>query len=366
VPIRLAVCAGWLLFTLMVIAISWMGALLRGRQAEIGGTLIWNLGWLLWAGGTFVVAWLTRRFPIERGGLVRDIGVHVGLGIMLGVVLLVLEFLFAQALQRWVPGAPRANALLGFFVYKFHVYFLIYWMILGATRAYDYYTQFRASSVRAAQLEMQLARSQLLALQAQLHPHFLFNTHHAIVSLILKQENAAAIKMLTRLSDLLRITLAKTDRQTMPVREELEALELYLGIQRERFGERLRVEFDVDDGAREAEVPSLILQPLVENALRHGIEPGASAGLVQISLRVDGARLRVRVSDNGPGFSAEFSTERDGGIGLKNTVSRLERLYGSDAAIRFVRGVPGGADVQIELPLRMKTRSETGGQLSST
>lgn len=342
------VVGGWLLFSLMVVAITWAGASLRGQRFSLASTLLWNLGWLLWAGATFLVARLARRFPLERPRLWRGLATHAGLGVAVGLGLLSLEFLLQEAIERLVPGAPRANALVGFIVYKFHVYFVIYAMIVGATRAYDYHAKLRASELHSSQLQAQLAQAQLAALKAQLHPHFLFNTHHAIISLMLKADNAAAIKMLTRLSDLLRITLRKTDQQVCALREELEALDLYLGIQRERYGDRLKVELAIEPAALDAEVPWLVLQPLVENALQHGISALAAGGVLRVQARVAGDRLELGVSDNGPGFAVGFSPAQSNGIGLRNTQARLERLYGGDQRLEIVPP----AEVRLVLPLR--------------
>lgn len=350
--LRLGVVAGWLLFTLMVIAISWTGSLIRGRPADLGGTFLWNSGWLLWAGGTFVVARLARRIPLERSNLPRGLATHAGLGVAVGVAILLLEFLLGHALAAVWPGAPRPNAFLGFIVYKFHVYFLIYWMILGATRAYDFYARFRESELLASQLEARLAQAQLHALKAQLHPHFLFNTHHAIISLMLKSDNAAAIRMLTRLSDLLRLTLRKSDQQVTSLREELDALELYLGIQRERYRDRLEVQLDIEPEALSAEVPWLLLQPLAENALQHGIDARAEGGQVRVTARVREGRLELCVADNGPGFPRAGGATASQGIGLRNTQARLARLYPTDHRFELRCAPQGGAEVHIALPFR--------------
>lgn len=337
----------------MVIAISWAGTLVRGQATAFSATLLWNMGWLLWAGGTIVVVWLARRYPIARASLARDLALHAIFGVALGLGLLVFEFFFANALRALWAGAPRPNAFLGFIVYKFHVYFLIYWMILGATRAYDFYAKFRESELLAAQLSTRLAEAQLLALKSQLQPHFLFNTHHAIVSLMVRQENAAAIRMLTQLSDLLRLTLQLPERQLTSVREELDVLELYLGIQRERYGERLAVELEVEPSAMGAEIPWLLLQPLVENALKHGIDTLADGGRLHVGIRPVGDNLVVIVRDNGPGFPTGFKLdERSAGIGLKNTVARLQRLYGDRCALVFA-----GSEVRVTLPFRIAPSS---------
>jgi two-component system, LytTR family, sensor kinase len=346
--LRLGVFAGWLLFTLMVVAIGWANTTLTGRRFNVAGNIIWNLGWLFWAGGTFLVAWLARRFPLERPRIGRGLALHAALGAVTAVAILGTEALLGRAIEAFWPGGPRANAFAGFIAYKFHVYFLIYWMVLGATRAWDYYGKFRQSELHTSQLEARLAQAQLDALKAQLHPHFLFNTHHAIVSLMLKQDNNAAIKMLTRLSDLLRVTLRKTDQQVSSLREELDTLELYLGIQRERYGERLTVQRDIDPAALSAEVPWLVLQPLVENALQHGIDPLTAGGVLHISASVNNGRLQLRVTDNGPGFPPGFAVANSGGIGLRNTRARLERLYGDEQVFEIIPP----AEVRVTLPLR--------------
>jgi two-component system LytT family sensor kinase len=349
--LHVGVVCGWILFTLMVIAISWTGSLLRGRPTGMGGLLLWNIGWGFWAAATFLVVRLSRRHPLERKNLFSGIALHVAFGIGVSVGLLVLEFLTNHAIEALWPDAPRANALLGYIVYKFHVYFVIYWMILGATRAYDFQTKFRASQLLAAQLETRLAEAQLLTLKAQLQPHFLFNTHHAIISLMLKQETAGAIRMLTRLSDLLRLTLRKSNDQFAALRDELDALELYLGIQRERFGPRLAAQFSVEPAALTAEVPWLLLQPLVENAVQHGIDTLPAGGRLRLDVSIVGTELHLSVFNEGPALAEDFDSPNQRGIGLRNTRARLERLYGANQ--RFaISSASGGVLVGITIPFR--------------
>ncbi len=352
-PLRLAVLVGWLLFTLMVSVISWAGTVLRGRTFDVANSLVWNCGFLLWAGLTFVVASLARRFPIERRQLARGLALHVGLGVTVVLAALTLELALNLALAQLWPDALRPNGLVGLIAYKFHVYFLVYWMVVGATRALDYYTRFQASQLLAAQLETQLAQAQLHALQMQLHPHFLFNTHHSIISLMLKNETAAAIAMLTRLSDLLRSTLRRKNRQVGSLRDELDALDLYLGIQRLRYRERLKVVTDVDPAVLDQEVPSLILQPLVENALQHGIDAMSDGGTLELSAQCRGGSVSIAIRDSGPGVSPDFNVAATQGIGLRNTRDRLERLYGPTHRFTVRRISPGGGtEVSLLLPAR--------------
>lgn len=348
--VQLGIFGGWLLFTLMVIAISWIGAIVRGNSTTFGAQFFWNIGWLLWAGGTFIVIWLARRFPLTREQLARGIATHVGFGIALGVAILVVEYLLTQVLLKAVwPGPIPRYVFAGYIVYKFHVYFLIYWMILGATRAYDFYAKYRASELLAAQLETRLAEAQLLALKSQLHPHFLFNTHHAIISLMVRQDNAGAIRMLTQLSDLLRLTLQQPDRQVTTVRAELEALQLYLGIQRERYGDRLQVRIDAQPALLDAEIPWFLLQPLAENALKHGIDTLAGGGELHLVLTREADRIVLRLRDNGPGFPPGFDLAKNSaGIGLRNTEARLARLYGDRCTLAF-----SGSEVRVTWPFRM-------------
>jgi signal transduction histidine kinase len=350
--VRLGVLGGWSLFAMMVLAISWGGTAVRGRTFDLANMVAWNLGWLLWAGTTFVVAALARRFPLERRQLLRGLAIHVFLGLAVVTATQGAEFALVHALAWLQPDMFRAYTFVELVVYKFHIYFLIYWMILGATRAIDYYARFRESELLASDLEARLVTAQLQALKNQLHPHFLFNTHHSIVSLMLNNENPAAIKMLTRLSDLLRITLKKTDQQVGSLREELDAIDLYLGIQRERYRERLAVQLDIQAAALAAEVPCLLLQPIVENALQHGIEPLASGGMLRIAAAREGEQLVLTVSDNGPGIACDLDLENGSGIGLRNTRTRLARLFGEQQSFAIARGGDGGTEVRITLPFR--------------
>jgi LytS/YehU family sensor histidine kinase len=190
-----------------------------------------------------------------------------------------------------------------------------------------------------------------------LQPHFLFNTHNTIVALILKQENDAAIRMLTRLSDLLRISLSLSGQQVVTVREELQTLSLYLDIQRERFRDRLTVDVDAPDHVLDAEIPHLLLQPLVENALLHGLENVTENARLTISVRREGEELSCTVYDNGAGFSLGRATEDSGngrGMGLANTRERLQQLYGLRQSLAITSTPGRGCRVALRLPLRRR------------
>jgi signal transduction histidine kinase len=221
------------------------------------------------------------------------------------------------------------------------------WM--GLAYLFDRYTESRDREVRVAQLETELTRVRLTALEGQLRPHFLFNVLNTISS-VMYEDVAAADTMLARLADLLRRTLRRPSGSEVPLAEEIETLELYLDIMRVRFVERLSVDVQVDDAVRDAAVPALVLQPLVENALRHGDPgPGVPARIAVRARRDDGSLL-LEVEDNGPGLAGTQAEAIGKGVGLANTARRLEQLYGDRQALTLSNLTGGGLRVAVELP----------------
>jgi two-component system, LytTR family, sensor kinase len=257
---------------------------------------------------------------------------------------------------------------------QFHIDLLIYGGVLGTSYAVGYYARFREREVRATQLEARLAQAELQALKMQLHPHFLFNTLNGIVGLVRDHKNSAAVEMIAGLSDLLRYTLDGAGRQEVTLREELEFLDLYLGIQQKRFPDRLRVEMSVEPDTLEALVPNLILQPLVENAIRHGVSRRAAAGTVGVSASREGGTLHIKVYDDGPGLrrGANGNPEAgetdethegaaSGGIGLSNTRARLRQLYGDAQSFEVSDRAAGGVEASLSFPLRRGAAPQAGG-----
>lgn len=347
------VAGAWLLFALSDIAVDWAGAAARGKKYDLINMPIWSIGWILWIGGSYGTRRLVRLFPIERPALARRLVLHLLLCTTVVMVIISIEYWIIVALERTWPATVLIYPASVYFTTKFHLYFLVYWLLVGVCGGYDYYTRLQQSELTATRLEAELAQAELQALRMQLHPHFLFNTHHSIVSLMLNKDNAAAIKMLTRLSDLLRITLKKSDQPTNSLGEELQVLDLYLGIQRERYRDRLVVEHHVAPETLAAEIPSLLLQPLVENAIEHGIDPQTTGGRLVIAASRAGDQLVVTVRDNGPGFPDGFTPGADAGVGLANTRARLDRLYGPDHHLVLATADGGGAEVRVTLPFRV-------------
>jgi two-component system LytT family sensor kinase len=224
-------------------------------------------------------------------------------------------------------------------------------LIMGLVYLFDRYSAARDRELRLALVETELTRVRLEALEGQLRPHFLFNVLNTISS-VMYDDLAAADTMLARLADLLRRTLRRPAGGEVALAEELETLELYLGIMRARFGDRLCVEVSATADARRAAVPALVLQPLVENALRHG-DPGPGvAARVAVRARRDNGRLVLEVEDNGPGIAGTPEEAIGAGVGLANTSRRLKQLYGASQALRLENRRDGGAHVSVELPFR--------------
>jgi two-component system LytT family sensor kinase len=288
--------------------------------------------------------WLKRA----RFGFARSMAAHT----LFSLVVMLLDAIgwipFAEAPNADLRGVPRPS--LHFIQLAFwenlEWAFWMYWTIVGIAYGMDYYADVREARVRAAELEHQLARSELQVLKQQLQPHFLFNTLHSISALMHKNVGAAD-DMISDLSTLLRLSLENSGTHEVPLRDELQALQLYLNIQRVRFQDRLTVDINVDPNALEARVPHLVLQPLVENAFRHGISKRATGGVVRICAERRNGSLLLGVSDNGPGLSQDSAQKK--GIGLENTRARLQKLYGERSSLRAGNSSQGFS-VELELP----------------
>jgi LytS/YehU family sensor histidine kinase len=279
-----------------------------------------------------------------------------------GAATVLVELLVFTAFNHWFyynPWAPAPAAIDEAYVKNvlrsFYSAFIIYWLIVAAATAYRNQADSAARereaarlSVRNAELESELARAQLEMLRAQLHPHFLFNALNTIAGLIRERRNEAATDVIAGLGGLLRHALSTLDRDEIPLREELDVLESYLDVERARFRDRLTVDFDVEQAALERDVPSLILQPIVENAIRHGIATDPAGGRIRISARALPNALELEVRDTGRGFDRTVERTADGArLGLRNTRARLQRLYGTRHSLDVGNADDGGARVRI-------------------
>jgi two-component system, LytTR family, sensor kinase len=235
---------------------------------------------------------------------------------------------------------------------------LVYWAIFGVGYAFDYRERYRERESQAAELKAQLASAQLESLKMQLHPHFLFNTLHTIAGLVRSNEKAPAVNMISGLSDLLRHALESADEQEVTLQEEVKLVELYLEIQQVRFSDRLRVRMEVAPETMNAMVPNLILQPLVENAIHHGISLKSSPGLLEIKTCRANGNLQITVSDDGPGLRSDWQVESGKGIGLTNTNKRLKHLYPKSHQFDLRNREGGGTIATIVIPFRFAADEE--------
>lgn len=344
--------------------------LLNGTQLYLGlkmedfPVVFWRVfandlfAWSFWIPATFVVLSLGRRLLVERGKLLRVLPLHLVACVLISVLHSAFATFVNQTTQPFgPPRVPRTflEMFVGRAVSQFHLDLLIYATVLGLSYAVSYYVQYREREFRASQLENQLAQAQLQTLKMQLQPHFLFNTLNGIAGLVRDSKNKAAVEMLAGLSDLLRYTLESAGKQEVPLKEELEFLELYLDIQQMRFSDRMHVEMQIDPEAFDALVPNLILQPLVENAIRHGISQRAASGLVGVTAnRVDDT-LRIRIYDDGVGLGR--ADGRVEGVGLSNTRARLAQLYGDRQRFSITERDGGGTEAELIIPF---ARNGTG------
>jgi two-component system, LytTR family, sensor kinase len=343
--------AFWTLLALSYALSAGLSELSEGNPATWTRMVLWNLtSFWLWMLLVPAIARLGRL--TAGGGWGRFFLVHVpcSLGVALGQTLARISAFWELCGPRQPSVHTLGQYMRGELVDNLHLAVLTYWVVLVVMRGLESTRHLREERLRRAELEAQLATSQLQALRTQIQPHFLFNTLNAISALVLA-EPMQARKMIARLSSLLRLTLEEHHLQLLPLSRELEFVRHYLEIQRARFRDRLDTHFDVADEALRAEVPCMILQPLVENALQHGLLAKVSRGSVRILARREGEHLRLSVEDDGLGLPSGGYVE---GIGLGNTRARLEKLFGAEASLRMQALEGGGTRVDLRVPFQAR------------
>ena len=310
--------------------------------------LVWQLlAVAVFALSTPPVLWLARRYRIGRGNWRRNILAHALFGVLFSSAWAVCHIF----LDFWFGGimGELTGRRVGRMVFTMlDRELLVYCIIVLLSHASNYYQRYREGELRASQAQLQ-------ALKMQLHPHFLFNSLHSVSALV-HTDPEAADRMIARLGDFLRMTLDNSAVQEVSLRQELEFLNCYLDIERIRFQDRLTTRLDVDPRALGCRVPNLILQPIVENAIRHGVAPRSAPGRVEIRAELRDGLLRLEVRDNGPGLSATSAPRRanEGGVGLINTRARLTQLYGTSYRFDLSDDPRGGTVVTLEIPFEDK------------
>jgi two-component sensor histidine kinase len=343
--------AGCAAFALVDLAHTALSFAAQGRPFSFSTALVSMCYILSWVGLAPAAAALTRRFPVQGRRWPLHLALHFVAAFVAEAV--VMAALLPAALAVTGRDVPFGQAYIGAMLSAFFFFQLTWAAVVAGTSALDYAGRLRRRDVRESQLEAQLAAAKLDALRMQLNPHFLFNTLHA-VSTLMARDVRTARTMLSDLSDLLRLALDRSSEPELPLAEELDFLDRYLRIERTRFRDRLRVDVEVGADARGALVPTLLLQPLVENALKYGIAPRAEGGHVQIEARRlqsdDGDRLLLRVTDDGAGFPD--AAGRREGVGLRTTRERLATRFGDAARLRLFNRPEGGAVVEVTIPFR--------------
>jgi two-component system LytT family sensor kinase len=302
----------------------------------------------LWGLSTPVILWCARKFRLEGPHWGRHLLIHASLLLVLSPVI--------KIIYDWI--CPEPNSMFNHFTWvkmfrsvemTLDTATLLYAVVVGVEHAFVYYQRYQTGIAKSARLQTQLVQAQLQALKMQLHPHFLFNTLHSITALV-HEDPEMAERTIARLSELLRLFMANSTIHEVPLTEELRILELYLEIEKARFEDRLRVIYDVPPVLRDAMVPNLVLQPLVENSIRHGVGRRSEPGWISIAAERYSDTLVLRVTDNGAGFEAAEPVHQ--GMGLGITRGRLESLYGGEQSLE-IRNLPaGGVEARITMPFR--------------
>ena len=305
------------------------------------------------------ILWITEHYTPEKPRFFRNLFIFFGLSLLVIFATLLVDTLIFSLISFPPSQMPMsfAESFRWQFFRNFPWKLMTYATVLGIVYGIKYYRKFRERELRTFQLEARLAQARLQVLKMQLHPHFLFNTHNTISELI-HQDPRAAEKMLTNLSDLLRLSLDKLEVEEITLLQELEFLKKYLEIEQTRFQDRLHIEMDIAPDTLDAVVPNMVLQPLVENAVKHGIAPLARGGTIQVSAVRENGKLCLCVSDNGVGFPSGNVKQIIKGIGLANTKARLLHLYEKEQS--FEIRAENGFSVTLKIPFKnAATNTET-------
>lgn len=319
--------------------------------------------WLFWTIHAPLVFMLSRRFSFERRRLIKSLLVYLSVGTAWAVLVQALPLIPLHLLKvtRYNSGQfYPPNYHLGSIIV---LNVVIYWVVLSSSLIFVYYERYQNEMLKASKLDAQLSNARLQALKMQLQPHFLFNTLHSITALVLKNENRDAVKMVNRLSELLRFTLDNIETQVLKLEDEIEFTRRYLEIERIRFHDRLAVEWDIDPRALKAEVPNLILQPLVENAMRHAVDANSGTSRIQIAAHLRNDQVLMEVRDDGKDSKKISGQNGAAGLGLKNTRARLSELYGGDYSFSLSRRDDEWTIAQIVIPF-LPAEEQSKGELN--
>ena len=328
---------------------AYMQAKLTSRYPRWQDLVFQGLDWLVLGALTPIIYYLGKRFPLAHGHWKLPLTVHLvgSLGLCAGWAS--LGFLAGMVLHTYPAEGPLKIAYFSWALISLPFSVSIYFAVLGCVYAFSYFVEARTREAQASRLTAQLAEAELTALRMQLNPHFLFNSLNALAVLVREHDTTSASRMLELVGDVLHEVLRSDRAHEVPLEDEVKFLEQYLAIEQVRFSDRLRVEWSINPETFGALVPSFMMQPLVENAIKHGVLKRVAAGLIKISARLMEGHLELAVRDDGAGI--ESSPIREG-VGLSNTRARLRTLYGDDARLTIKSLPPGGTQVTLLIPFR--------------
>jgi hypothetical protein len=345
------ILGSWTLFGLYMAGQDLFVATRQGRTLVWQTVLVQEMVYaFLWAALTPLVIHLAQRFPLERPRRVQRAFVHLGFSVVVSILHRGAFSVLTGLYGDWVEGVPYSWERIGRNLFAFVDYgIILYWLLLLMWFGFDYYRRLKDHELKASHLQTQLVQAQLHALKMQLQPHFLFNTLNAI-SVLIKKDPDIARKTVGRLSDLLRMSLETGSAHEVPLLTELAFLEQYLEIEKTRFGLRLGVDVELDDSARGAYVPNLILQPMVENAIKHGVARRRGRTQVSIRAQIRDQQLLLSVRNDAASITGTKGDRLKEGVGLTNTRARLQRLYGDRSTLILTDDGNGTFVAQVVIP----------------
>ena len=329
----------------------------QGSDTSFAAVLIVKLiVWLFWGAVTPLIITLGKKFSIAKNNRLKGILIHLPLSIILTSMNILL-----YAFIIYVSSDTQTSVLplfLGLFLSQFEWYFIIYWAIIIVGYAFEYYEKYKDGELASIKLETELVRSQLKALKMQLHPHFLFNTLNNISALVRQGEQKSAISMLAGISELLRIALAQKDEQEIKLETEIDFIKRYLEIEKVRFTNKLDITYDIEKDTLQSYIPGFILQPVIENAINHGLSKKLSARKLEIAISLKDDYLYIHVYNDGPALENDFDIKNSTGIGLSTTVDRLAQVYHEDYKMNIYNH-DKGVKVELMIPFRTNMSYET-------
>jgi two-component system, LytTR family, sensor kinase len=346
----LLISAGCLVPAVLALLQEYVQARLGGRAPRWQDLVFSASDWLFLAVLTPIPAYFGTRFQFKPGRRTLALAAHIAGAVAVCLLWSAFGLGLGSLLHRYPAVGPLRPAYLNWALITMPFSVLMYFGVLGCVYAFSYFVQVQEREAYAERLAAQLAEARLGALRMQLNPHFLFNSLNALSVLVREQNITGSLRMLELLSDVLHQVLSADQRQQVLLGDELKFLEQYLAIEQVRFTDRLRVNWNIDERARLAYVPSFLLQPLVENAIKHGITKRADSGRIDISARVLGDRLELSVRDDGVGVTSPHAE----GVGLSNTRERLRTLYGNDASLTITPTAEGGTEAILNIPFHPK------------